>query len=323
VLVPVAIWLYNAAPELWHLGFLGKCMCLLTVGSTAADMAFLAAANLTEPGILPTTLVDDSVAEEEEAPNGSGGWYMGMAPPTERGQHYRIIIYGQRYHLIEFRAKFCRETENCIENFDHYCPWVGNAVGRRNYRFFVLFVAGANLVAACVLGGSLAVAVAIAQANGGGVAMAVALAPVPIFLIVYTVIILMTVGGLLGYHVGLISSNTTTNESIKGLHCISFPPFLPPSFPPSLAQLLHAVFPSFPPRLRCVPSCEVQSRSCPLHVCYVCLVDNKPSCINTYVCCAANDQVYTRSVGGIRTTRALQRTGKDSLASRSRAGRAM
>ena len=245
-------------------------MCLLTVGSTAADMAFLAAANLTEPGILPTTLVDDSVAEEEEAPNGSGGWYMGMAPPTERGQHYRIIIYGQRYHLIEFRAKFCRETENCIENFDHYCPWVGNAVGRRNYRFFVLFVAGANLVAACVLGGSLAVAVAIAQANGGGVAMAVALAPVPIFLIVYTVIILMTVGGLLGYHVGLISSNTTTNESIKGLHCISFPPFLPPSFPPSLAQLLHAVFPSFPPRLRCVPSCEVQSRSCPLHVCMPC-----------------------------------------------------
>ena len=199
VLVPVGIWLYGVSPELWNLGFLGKVLCLLTVAATSADMVFLAAAYLSDPGILPTTLVDDDVAEGEDAPSGSGGWYMGMAPPTERGQQYRIIIRGQRYHLIEFRAKFCRETENCIENFDHYCPWVGNAVGRRNYRFFVFFVAGANLVAACVLGGSMVVAVLVAQANGGGVAMAVALAPLSIFLIIYTVVILCTVGGALNY----------------------------------------------------------------------------------------------------------------------------
>ena len=43
----------------------------------------------------------------------------------------------------------------------------------RNYRFFVLFVMAANVVAACVLGGSLAVAVSVAQANGGRIAMAV------------------------------------------------------------------------------------------------------------------------------------------------------
>lgn len=189
------MWLYAAAPYLWGLGFLGKLLCLFTVAATNTDMLFLAAAYFSDPGILPTTLVDDTVAEEEEAPSGSGGWYMGMAPPTERGQHYRIIVRGQRYHLIEFRAKFCRETENCIENFDHYCPWVGNAVGRRNYRFFVFFVAGANLVAACVLGGSLVVTVLVTQANGGGVALAVALSPLPVFLIIYTVVILCTVGG--------------------------------------------------------------------------------------------------------------------------------
>ena len=38
------------------------------------------------------------------------------------------------------RAKMCRQTDSCIWEFDHFCPWVGNAVGRRNYRSFVAFL---------------------------------------------------------------------------------------------------------------------------------------------------------------------------------------
>jgi DHHC palmitoyltransferase len=38
------------------------------------------------------------------------------------------------------RAHHDSVTGRCIVKFDHYCPWVGNAVGALNHKFFVLFV---------------------------------------------------------------------------------------------------------------------------------------------------------------------------------------
>ncbi|KAJ3450546.1 palmitoyltransferase swf1 [Anaeramoeba flamelloides] len=44
------------------------------------------------------------------------------------------------------RSKHCKILNKCISKYDHYCGWLINAVGEKNYRWFLLF-----LISNCIL----------------------------------------------------------------------------------------------------------------------------------------------------------------------------
>lgn len=112
------------------------------------------------------------------------------------------------------RASHCSICDNCVDRFDHHCPWVGNCVGKRNYRYFYLFTMSLSLLTIYIF--TFDIVHVVMRSVDNGFLNTLKETPGTVLEVLVCFFTLWSVVGLTGFHTYLISLNQTTNEDIKG-----------------------------------------------------------------------------------------------------------
>ncbi|KFU94013.1 Palmitoyltransferase ZDHHC9, partial [Chaetura pelagica] len=170
-------------------------------------MATLLRTSFSDPGVIPRALPDEAAfIEMEIVPQGQ------RPPPRIKNFQINNQIVKLKYcYTCKIfrppRASHCSICDNCVERFDHHCPWVGNCVGKRNYRYFYLFILSLSLLTIYIFTFNI---VYVALSRSPSLTVLTVLEVLICFFTLWSVV------GLTGFHTFLVALNQTTNEDIKG-----------------------------------------------------------------------------------------------------------
>ena len=117
------------------------------------------------------------------------------------------------------RAHHCSVNDDCIDKFDHHCPWVGTTIGRRNYRPFLGFVFGTAIlcvfvIATCALQIKIKYDELPADAQSRNL-KAMGKAPAAMIVLFVSFLGFCFVGVLSCFHAYLVATNQTTYENFR------------------------------------------------------------------------------------------------------------
>lgn len=152
-----------SGPEALFLAFPGYCMQFerdknyvypISIFLFTFTIAFMLLASTTNPGFIPKQL-----SHFAKGPLGAPSLPLALSQDCRKSspflkKYFDIQVNGavmkMKYCdtctiyigmiLRPPRSSHCADCDVCVEKFDHHCPWLGNCIGKRNYRYFIGFL---------------------------------------------------------------------------------------------------------------------------------------------------------------------------------------
>ncbi|XP_077694259.1 palmitoyltransferase ZDHHC18 isoform X2 [Eretmochelys imbricata] len=170
-----------------------------------------------DPGILPRATPSEAADLEKRIDSMGTSTYRPPARTMEVVINKYVVKLKYCYTCKMFRpprTSHCSVCDNCVERFDHHCPWVGNCVGKRNYRYFYAFILSLSFLTAFIF--ACVVTHLALRSQGSGFVTTLKATPASVLELVICFFSVWSILGLSGFHTYLVASNLTTNEDIKG-----------------------------------------------------------------------------------------------------------
>ncbi|CAD5321011.1 unnamed protein product [Arabidopsis thaliana] len=121
---------------------------------TVLDFTFLFLTSSRDPGIIPRNK-EAPEAEGLDMITQSSEWANNKLGNTKIPRTKDILVNGYTVK-VKFcdtcllyrppRASHCSICNNCVQRFDHHCPWVGQCIALRNYPYFICFISTSTLL---------------------------------------------------------------------------------------------------------------------------------------------------------------------------------